>query len=163
MHEMQTIAIYDPVAWCVCQSVHVTSFNAPAPCKNSWTDRGPVWCGGSWGRCPHWFDTAFAKLLCRLWQYYVQNYWLSEMTKSRAFVEEGGSVPDFAGDSAPWPPPSPSTGSIWMYPCTRMRLAAVTSMMTPADMSALPSLRSNVLCLKISKMKTDWMVLLVAV
>jgi len=73
MHKMRTIEIDDPVAWSVCRHV----CHAPAPCKNDWTDRCPVWGENSWGnkgtlyqrrsesstKREGGFDAAFAKLL----------------------------------------------------------------------------------------------------
>jgi len=49
INKRRTIAIDDPVTWCVCQSV----CNVPAPRKNDCTDRGLVWSENFWGSKKH--------------------------------------------------------------------------------------------------------------
>jgi len=71
------IATDDCLTWCVSQSV----CHAALLCKHDWTDRGPVWSGGSWEpskhrilwgfRFPHGFDAAFAILLWPLVFYFL--------------------------------------------------------------------------------------------
>jgi len=67
MQLIRIVANYDPVAWCVCQSV----CHAPVPCKNGWTDRGPFF----------GFDFCMLKELCIRWRYRFLRR--SSITRSR--------------------------------------------------------------------------------
>jgi len=85
IRDMRTIATDDPVAWCVCQSVSVSGWHAPASCKTAEDFQGhtgtlrqmEVSIAASWGGKRKWkyfarcvvrgcFDAAIAKFLCPL-------------------------------------------------------------------------------------------------